>query len=138
MYVHVCIYLWIYIVTSPFHQSHLNWVHDPAPAQSRRLEIKNTVPRNNTSENEVSAIATRNSPPAPSSSILPKKRRSRRRLARRAANRNSAHSSAAPLTQDAAGPISAQQFQQERRSRFQRTATPHQRGGRQCTRLPGM
>ena len=37
-----------------------------------------------------------------------------------------------------AGPISAQQFQQERRSRFQRAATPHQRSGRQCTRLPGL
>ena len=40
-----------------------------------------------------------------------------------------------------AGPISAQQFQQfqqERPSHFQRPATPHQRGGRQCTRLPGL
>ena len=37
-----------------------------------------------------------------------------------------------------AGPISVQQFQQERPSHFQRPATPHRRGGRQCTRLPGM
>ena len=138
-------------VTSPFHQSHLNWIHDPTPTQSRRLESKNTVPRNkvkvnssdliprnpldpipsaswnnssinapsvphpsnpvrsnlrcvprNNSENEVSAIATRSSPPAPLSSVPPKKRRTRRRrLARRAANRKEESSSAAPLTQDA-------------------------------------
>ena len=40
-----------------------------------------------------------------------------------------------------AGPISVQQFQQfqqERPSHFQRPATPHRRGGRQCTRLPGL
>ena len=134
-------------VTSPFHQSQLNWVHDPVPTQSRRLESGNTVPhseskvnssapiprtpldpipsaswnnsninnpsdphpsnpvhsnlrcvpRNNNSENEVSAIATRGSSPAP-----PKKRRMRRRRqARSAANRNAESSSAAPLTQDA-------------------------------------
>ena len=138
-------------VTSPFHQSHLNWIHDPTPTQSRRLESKNTVPRNkvkvnssdpiprnpldpipsaswnnssvnapsvphpsnpvrsnlrcvprNNSENEVSAIATRGSPPAPLSSVPPKKRRTRRRrLARRAANRKEESSSATPLTQDA-------------------------------------
>ena len=137
--------------TSPFHQSHLNWIHDPDPTQSRRLESKNTVPRNkatvnpsdpiprnpldpvpsaswynssvnapsvphpsnsvrsnlrcvprNNSENEVSAIATRGSPPAPLSSVPPKKRRTRRRrLARHAANRKEESSSAAPLTQDA-------------------------------------
>ena len=139
-------------VTSPFHQSHLNRVHDPAPPPSRRLESKDTVPlsdsrvnssapiprnpldpipsaswnnssmcdpsvphpsnsvrsnsrrvpRNNNSENEVSAIATRGSSPAPLSSAPPKKRRMRRRRqARRAANRNAGNSSAAPLTQDA-------------------------------------
>ena len=139
-------------VTSPFHQSHLNWVHDPAPPPSRRLESRNTVPRNdsrvnssapiprnpldpipsaswnnssmcdpsvphpsnsvhsnlrcvprnNNSENEVSAIAMRGSSPAPLSLAPPKKRRMRRRKqARRAANRNTENSSAAPLTQDA-------------------------------------
>ena len=31
-------------VTSPFHQSHLNWVHDPAPPPSRRLESRNSAP----------------------------------------------------------------------------------------------
>ena len=109
-------------VTSPFHQSHLNWIHDPNPTQSRRVESKNTVPRNtmtvkssdpiprnpldpipsdswnnsslsapsapppsnsvrsnlrcvprNNSENKVSAIATHGSPPAPLSSVPPKK-----------------------------------------------------------------
>ena len=142
-------------MTSPFHQSHLNWIHDPNPTQSRRVEPKSTVPRNtvtvkssdpnprnpldpipsaswnnsslnapsaplpnnsvrsnsrkvprnnneNTSENEVSAIATHSSPPVPLSSIPTKKRRSRRRrLDKRAANRKEGHSSAAPLTQDA-------------------------------------
>ena len=139
-------------VTSPFHQSHLNWVHDPAPTQSRRLESGNTVPRsdskvnssapiprnpldpipsaswnnssinnpsiphpsnpvrsnlrcvpkNSNSENEVSAIATRCSSPAPLSSAPPKKRRMRRRRqARRATNRKAESSSAAPLTRDA-------------------------------------
>ena len=110
------------------------------------------VPRNNKenySGNEVSAIATRPSLPAPLSSIPTKKRRSRRRrLDRRAAEREEKKNlSAVPLTQDArwdnqrAGPISEQQFQQfqqERSSHFQRPATPHQRGGWQCTRLPGM
>ena len=131
-------------VTSPFHQSHLNWIHDPTPTQSHRLEPKNTVPRNtvtvnssdpiprnpldpipsaswnnsslsapsapppsssvrskipsvprNNSENEVSAIATRGSPPALLSSVPPKKRRTRRRrLARRAASRQEGNSSA--------------------------------------------
>ena len=142
-------------MTSPLHQSHLNWIHDPNPIQSHCVEPKSTVPRNNitvkasdpiprnpldpipsaswnnsslntpsapppsnsvrsdsrkvprnnkenSSDNEVSAIATRHSPPAPLSSIPAKKRRSRRRrLDKRAANRKERHSSAAPLTQDA-------------------------------------
>ena len=37
-------------VTSPFHQSHLNWIHDPTPTQSRCVEPKNTVSRNNITE----------------------------------------------------------------------------------------
>ena len=50
----------------------------------------------------MSAIATSGSPPAPLSSVPPKKCRTRRRrLARRAANRKAEHSSAAPLIQDA-------------------------------------
>ena len=142
-------------VTSPLHQSHLNWIHDPNPTQSHRVEPKNTVPRNNitvkasdsiprnpldpipsaswntsslnipsaspssnsvrpnsrqvprnnkenSSANEMSAISTRHSPPAPLPFIPTKKRRSRRRrLDQRAANRKEKHSSTAPLTQDA-------------------------------------
>ena len=34
-------------MTSPLHQSHLSWIHDPNPTQSHRVEPKNTVPRNN-------------------------------------------------------------------------------------------
>ena len=73
----------------------------PHPSNSVRSNSRR-VPRNNNSENEVSAIATRGSSPAPLSSAPPKKRRMRRRRqARRAANRNAGNSSAAPLTQDA-------------------------------------
>ena len=73
----------------------------PHPSNSVRSNSRR-VPRNNDSENEVSAIATRGSSPAPLSSAPPKKRRMRRRRqARRAANRNAGNSSATPLTQDA-------------------------------------
>ena len=79
-------------------------VHNPSvphPSNSVRSNLR-CVPRNNNSENKVSAIATRGSSPAPLSSAPPKKRRMRRRRqARRAANRNAENSSAAPLTQDA-------------------------------------
>ena len=73
----------------------------PHPNNSVRSNLR-CVPRNNNSENEVSATATRSSSPAPLSSAPPKKRRMRRRRqGRRAANRNTENSSAAPLTQDA-------------------------------------
>ena len=142
-------------VTSPLHQSRLNWIHDPNPTQSHRVEPKSTVPMNNItvktsdpiprnpldpipsaswynssfktpsvspssnsvrsnsrqvprnnkenfSGNEVSAIATCPSPPAPLSSIPTKKRRSRRRrLDKRAAEREERNSSTVPLAQDA-------------------------------------
>ena len=126
-------------MTSPLHQSRLHWIHDPNPNQSHRVELRKTVPRNNTvqtsdsiprnplapipsaswynssypvpsaspprnsvhsysrpvprinkennSENEVSAIATRSSLPS-------KKWRSRkRRVDRRALDRESRNSS---------------------------------------------
>ena len=38
-------------VTSPLHESRLHWIHDPNPNQSRRVEPKETVPRNNTVQN---------------------------------------------------------------------------------------
>ena len=73
----------------------------PHPSNPVRSNLR-CVPRNNNSENEVSAIAMRGFPPAPLSSVPPKKRRvRRRRLARRAANRKAESSSATPLTQDA-------------------------------------
>ena len=89
----------------PFHESHINWIYDPAPPSPRRATLHSrnshvSIPSNRR-ENEVSAIATRSSLPAPLSSVPPKKRRMRRRQARRAANRNTENFSAAPLTQDA-------------------------------------
>ena len=111
------------------------------PSNSVRSNSRQ-VPRNNKenfSGNEVSAIATRPSLPAPLSSIPTKKRRSRRRrLDRRAAEREERNLSAVPLTQDArwanqraAVPAGATQPLPE-------TSDPTSRGGRQCTRLPGM
>ena len=38
-------------VTAPFHESRLNWIHDPAQAPSRRLESTDTVPRSDSSAN---------------------------------------------------------------------------------------
>ena len=53
----------IYIVTSPFHKSHLNWVHDPAPPPSRRLESTDTVPRSDSRVN--SSVPIPRNPLAP-------------------------------------------------------------------------
>ena len=104
----------------PFHESRINWIYDPAPPPPRRATLHSrnshvSIPSNRR-KNEVSAIATRGSLPAP-----PKKRRMRRRRqARRAANRNTENSSATPLTQDerwanqsAAGRAGATQTQPE-------------------------
>ena len=93
-------------VTQAGFGSHVNWIYDPAPPPPRRATLHSrnshvSIP-NDRRKNEVSAIATRGSSPAPLSSVPPKKRRMRRRRqARRAANRNTENSSAAPLTQDA-------------------------------------
>ena len=89
----------------PFHKSRINWIYDPAPPPPRRATLHSrnshvSIPSNRR-QNEVSAIATHGSLPAPPSSVPPKKRRMRRRRqARRAANRNAGIISAAPLTQD--------------------------------------
>ena len=56
------------IVTSPFHQSHLNWIHDPTPTQSRRLESTNTVPRNKVNVNSSDPIPRNPLDPIPSAS----------------------------------------------------------------------
>ena len=55
-------------VTSPFHQSHLNWIHDPNPTQSHRLESKNTVPRNKAKVNSSDPIPRNPLDPIPSAS----------------------------------------------------------------------
>ena len=86
--------------------SRVNWIYDPAPPPPRRATLHSrnshvSIP-NDRRKNEVSAIATCSSSPAPLSSVPPKKRRMRRRRqARRAANRNAESSSAALPTQDA-------------------------------------
>ena len=93
-------------VTQAGFGSRVNWIYDPAPPPPRRATLHSrnshvSIP-NDRRKNEVSAIATHSSSPAPLSSVPPKKRRMRRRRqARRAANRNAESSSAAPLTQDA-------------------------------------
>ena len=93
-------------VTQAGFGSRINWIYDPAPPPPRRATLHSrdshvSIPSDRR-KNEVSAIATRGSSPAPLSSVPPKKRRMRRRRqARRAANRNAENSSAAPLTQDA-------------------------------------
>ena len=100
---HSCFFL---CVTQAGFGSRVNWIYDPAPPPPRRaiLHSRNSnvsIPSDRR-KNEVSAIATRGSSPAPLSSVPPKKRRMRRRRqARLAANRNAEKSSAAPLTQDA-------------------------------------
>ena len=93
-------------VTQAGFGSRINWIYDPAPPPPRRATLHShnshvSIPSNRC-KNEVSAISTRGSLPAPLSSVPPKKRRMRRRRqARHAANRNTENSSAAPLTQDA-------------------------------------
>ena len=88
------------IPSASWNNSSVNTPSVPHPSNSVRSNLR-CVPRNK-SENEVSAIATLDSPPAPLSSVPLKKRRTRRRrLARCAANRKEESSSAAPLTQDA-------------------------------------
>ena len=90
----------------PFHESRLNWIYDPALPRPRSATLHSRNSHvsisSNRRENEVSAIATCGSLPAPLSSVPPKKRRMRRRRqARRAANRNTENFCAVPLTQDA-------------------------------------
>ena len=53
----------------PFHESRLNWVHDPTPPPSRRLEATNTVPRSDSSENSSVSIPRNILAPIPSASL---------------------------------------------------------------------
>ena len=55
-------------VTSPFHKSHLNWPHDPAPPPSRRLESTDTVPRSDSRVNSSVPIPRNPLAPIPSAS----------------------------------------------------------------------
>ena len=56
-------------VTMPFHESRLNWVHDPAPPLSRRLESTNTVPRSDSSANSSVSVPRNILAPIPSASL---------------------------------------------------------------------
>ena len=55
-------------VTSPFHQSHLNWVHDPVPPPSRFMESRNAVPRSESRVNSIALIPRNPLDPIPSAS----------------------------------------------------------------------
>ena len=56
-------------VTVPFHESRLNWVHDPTPPPSRRLESTNTVPRSDSSANSSVSVPRNILAPIPSASL---------------------------------------------------------------------
>ena len=56
-------------VTVPFHESRLNWIHDPAPPPSRRLESTNTVPRSDSSANSSVSVPRNILAPIPSASL---------------------------------------------------------------------
>ena len=92
--VHYFPYLFSPIVTRPFYENRLNWVADPTPPASRRLDDM-------TSPAPAPAVPT---PPAEAHPRLPgclRSRRRRRRKAATSANSNSASRQAAlatPLT----------------------------------------
>ena len=56
-------------VTAPFHESRLNWIHDPAPPPARRLESTNTVPHSDSSANSSVSILRNALEPIPSDSL---------------------------------------------------------------------
>ena len=56
-------------ITVPFHESRLNWVHDPTPPPSQRLESTNTVPRSDSSENSSVSNPRNDLAPIPSASL---------------------------------------------------------------------
>ena len=56
-------------VTAPFHESRLNWIHDPAPPPSRRLESTDTVPCSDSSANSSVMIPRNALAPIPSDSL---------------------------------------------------------------------
>ena len=56
-------------ITVPFYDSRLNWVHDPAPPLSRRLESTDTVPRSDSSGNSSVSVPRNILAPIPSASL---------------------------------------------------------------------
>ena len=55
-------------ITVPYYDSRLNWVHDPAPPPSRRLEQTDTVPRSESSGNSRNSVPRNILDPIPSAS----------------------------------------------------------------------
>ena len=47
-------------ITVPYYDSCLNWIHDPAPPPSRRLEQTDTVPRNGSDANSRNSVPRNN------------------------------------------------------------------------------
>ena len=58
----------IFTITVPYYDSRLNWVHDPAPPPSRRLESTDTVPRSDSSGNSSISVPRNILAPIPSAS----------------------------------------------------------------------
>ena len=56
------------IITVPYYDSRLNWVHDTAPPPSRRLEQTDTVPRSDPSENSHNSVPRNILDPIPNAS----------------------------------------------------------------------
>ena len=88
----MCVCVYIYIVTSPLHESRLHWIHDPNPNQSCRVEPKKTVPRDNTVQNSDS-IPRNPLDPIPSASWY----NSSYPVASASPPRNSVHSHSRPV-----------------------------------------
>ena len=60
--------LTIVLITVPYYDSRLNWVHDIAPPPSRRLEQTDTVPYSDPSENSRNSVPRNILDPIPSAS----------------------------------------------------------------------
>ena len=58
----------IIIITVPFHESRLNWVHDPAPPQPRCMEHTVTVPHSDSGDNSSISVPRNTRAPIPSGS----------------------------------------------------------------------
>ena len=69
-------------ITVPFHESRLNWVHDPAPSPPRRMEPTITVPHSDSSANSSVSVPRNTRAPIPSNSLrshpkpVPKRKKS--------------------------------------------------------------